>query len=87
MSFSHDPSSRLTKPDVSNPESFEDVVELLIPELQRRGIYWDDYTVPGGTSRENLHSIPGQHLLPKEHPGAKVRWNVNNEAVSSQGNK
>lgn len=69
----------LTNPDVSNPESFEDVVELLIPELQRRGIYWEDYPVPGGTARENLHSKPGQKLLPVEHPGAKVRWNAPKE--------
>ncbi|KAN0104898.1 bacterial luciferase-like protein [Hyaloscypha variabilis] len=34
---------------VSNPESYEDLVELLIPVLMERGIMWKDYTVPGGT--------------------------------------
>lgn len=70
--------------DVSNPESFEDIVELLIPELQRRGIYWADYAVPGGTARENLHCNPGQKLLPKEHPGSKVRWDVVKEPELKQ---
>ena len=61
---------------VSNPGSFEDVVELLVPELQRRGIYWSDYAAPGGTARENISSKPGEPLLAKAHPGAKVRWNA-----------
>jgi hypothetical protein len=65
--------------DVESPGSFEDVVELLVPELQKRGIYWDDYPVPGGTARENLHNTPGQPLLPLSHPGAKFRWNAPKE--------
>lgn len=64
------------KPNISNPESFEDVVNLLVPELQKRGIYWSDYPVPGGTLRENVHSTPGKSLLPATHPGAKVRWDA-----------
>ena len=63
-------------PDVSNPGSFEDVVELLIPELQKRGIYWDDYAAPNGTARENMHNSPGEKLLAPAHPGAKLRWNA-----------
>jgi hypothetical protein len=62
--------------DVSNPGSFEDVVELLIPELQKRGIYWDDYPAPGGTARENLQSAPGKPYLPLNHPSAKLRWSA-----------
>jgi hypothetical protein len=61
---------------LSNPGSWEDVVELLIPELQKRGIYWNDYAVPGGTFRENMQLKPGQALLPDDHPGAKLRWNA-----------
>ncbi|KAH8655501.1 xenobiotic compound monooxygenase, DszA family [Xylariales sp. PMI_506] len=57
-----------------NPETVEDYVELLIPELQRRGVYQTEYPAPGGTLRENLHNRPGQPLLDPEHPGAKVRW-------------
>jgi hypothetical protein len=58
------------------------VVELLVPELQKRGIYWDDYAVPGGTFRENMQVKPRQPLLPDDHPGAKVRWNTKPTAIS-----
>ena len=34
------------------PGTFEDFVRLVVPELQRRGLYWTDYT--GSTLRENL---------------------------------
>lgn len=30
------------------PGSFNDVIELLLPELKRRGLFWDDYEVDGG---------------------------------------
>jgi len=56
------------------------VVELLIPELQKRGIYWNDYPAPGGTLRENVHSAPRRSFLPATHPGAKVRWNAPKES-------
>lgn len=60
--------------DVSNPGSYEDVVELLVPELQKRGLMWDDYLVPGGTFRENLQNTPGQPHLGKDHPGYQYKW-------------
>lgn len=60
--------------DHCNPETVEDYVELLIPELQRRGVYQTEYPAPGGTLRENLHNSPGQPLLNPDHPGAQVRW-------------
>jgi len=28
---------------------------------------WKDYTVPGGTFRENLHNRPGKPHLPEAH--------------------
>src|ERR1022692_1135236 len=62
--------------DVSNPDSYETAVELLVPVLQRRGLMWDDYAVPGGTFRENLYGIPGQTSLPEHHPGSKFKWNA-----------
>jgi hypothetical protein len=64
---------------MSNPGSWEDVVELLVPELQKRGIYWTDYAVPGGTFRENMQGKPGHPLLPDDHPGAKLRWDKKKE--------
>lgn len=69
-------STKLTAIDVSNPESYEDLVELLIPVLQERGIMWNDYAVPGGTFRENLRRELGAKTLPKNHPGAQFRYDV-----------
>ena len=60
-------------PDCELPETFENVVNLLIPELQRRGVYWLDYPVPGGTFRENLTVKPGHSRLPDDHPAAVYR--------------
>lgn len=62
--------------DISNPESYEDLVELLVPVLQKRGLMWEDYTVPGGTYRENLLNTPGHPGVPDGHPAAKFRYNV-----------
>jgi hypothetical protein len=56
------------------PGTFTDVIELLIPELQRRGIFWDDYVVPGGTYRENLTETEGQREPFEDHPAAAMIW-------------
>jgi hypothetical protein len=61
---------------VSNPDSYESLVELLIPELQKRGRMWTDYAVPGGTFRENLYGLEGQPYLPEHHPGHQFKWHV-----------
>jgi hypothetical protein len=46
-----------------------DVVELIVPELQRRGRYRRDYS--GGTLREQL--LGAGPRLPDSHPGRQVR--------------
>lgn len=56
---------------VSNPGSFEDVVDLLVPELQKRGLMWDDYDFPSGTFRENLL---GQRTLRDDHYGSRFKY-------------
>ena len=56
------------------PGTFTDVIELLIPELQRRGIFWSDYAVPGGTYRENLTETKGQCEPRPDHPAAAMIW-------------
>jgi hypothetical protein len=56
------------------PGTFTDVAELLIPELQRRGIFWNDYAVPGGTYRENLTETKGQTEPRRDHPAAAMIW-------------
>ena len=52
------------------PESFEDFVALVIPELQRRGIYKRDYRP--GTLREKLFGA-GRARLVSSHPAARYR--------------
>jgi FMN-dependent oxidoreductase (nitrilotriacetate monooxygenase family) len=50
-------------------ESFRDFVDLVVPELQRRGVYKKEYRP--GTLREKLFGR-GAHL-PEEHQGASFR--------------
>jgi alkanesulfonate monooxygenase len=52
------------------PESFEDFVELVVPELQRRGAYKRDYQP--GTLREKLFGT-GRSRLPPPHPATRYR--------------
>jgi alkanesulfonate monooxygenase SsuD/methylene tetrahydromethanopterin reductase-like flavin-dependent oxidoreductase (luciferase family) len=51
------------------PETFVDIVDLLVPELQRRGRYKTAYAK--GTLREKLFGRP---RLGREHPAAAHRW-------------
>jgi len=51
-------------------ESFSDFVDLVVPELQRRGIYKKDYSP--GTLREKHFGV-GHARLPPNHPGALAR--------------
>ncbi|KAF2272414.1 putative xenobiotic compound monooxygenase, DszA family [Westerdykella ornata] len=56
------------------PGTFVDVAELLIPELRRRGLFWDDYKVPGGTYRENFYGQKGQSRVLDRHIASKYTW-------------
>ncbi len=56
---------------VTNPGSWEDVVDLLVPVLQERGLMWKDYAVPGGTFRENLL---GCKTLRDDHYGSRFKY-------------
>ncbi len=66
---------------VVQPDSWVDIVELLVPELQRRGLYWDDYEVPGGTLRENVYGA-GQSKLQGDHFGSTYKYDNWKEADS-----
>jgi hypothetical protein len=59
---------------VTTPGSHEDVVDLLVPELQRRGLMWEDYEVEGGTLRENLYSTKGMNELREDHYGHMFKY-------------
>jgi long-chain alkane monooxygenase len=52
------------------PETFTDIADLVVPELQRRGVYKLDYAA--GTLREKLFGS-GHARLSSNHPGAQVR--------------
>jgi alkanesulfonate monooxygenase len=60
------------------PETFADIADLLVPELQRRGRYKRDYA--GGTLREKLF---GEGARPKRsHPA--FRYNLSAVASAAE---
>jgi len=52
------------------PAGLHDVVELLIPELRRRGLFRQDYE--GSTLREHLGLRRPLHRVPQSQPAAKI---------------
>jgi long-chain alkane monooxygenase len=52
------------------PGGYKDFADLVVPELQRRGVYKTDYAP--GTLREKTFG-PGQARLPASHPAARFR--------------
>ncbi|KAH8703157.1 putative xenobiotic compound monooxygenase, DszA family [Talaromyces proteolyticus] len=63
------------------PGSFVDIIELLLPELRKRGLFWNDYAVQGGTYRENFFGKQGQSGPRDDHPAAKYRWKAGVDAA------
>ena len=59
-------------------ETFSDFVDLVVPELQRRGVYKTEYRP--GTLREKLLGQGAR--LPEEHPGASYRISLEQVAVA-----
>ena len=71
---------------VTTPGSFEDVVDLLVPELRRRGIYGEipeDEREEEWTAREKVYG-KGQRGLRDDHTGARYRYDVYEETVSKE---
>jgi hypothetical protein len=62
------------------PQSFKDIIELLLPELKKRGLFWEDYAVPGGTYRENFYEKEGQKGPLDEHVASSYRWKAGVDA-------
>jgi hypothetical protein len=62
------------------PQSFHDVIELLLPELRSRGMFWDEYAVPSGTYRENFYATKGQKGPLDEHIASTYRWKAGVDA-------
>lgn len=73
---------------VTTPGSFEDVVDLLVPELRRRGIYAEipkEQQNEEWTAREKAYG-KGQKGLRDDHEGSKYRYDVYAETVRREGN-
>tara|TARA_R110002003_G_scaffold219_6_gene16499 strand:+ start:6901 stop:7878 length:978 start_codon:yes stop_codon:yes gene_type:complete len=73
---------------VTTPGSFEDVVELLVPELRRRGIYSEIPEREGNeewTAREKVYG-KGQKGLRDDHTGARYRYDVYEETERDERN-
>jgi long-chain alkane monooxygenase len=67
------------------PDTARDVIELVIPELRRRGRYRESYDDDDGTTlRERLFG-PGQARLKPTHPGAGHRHFVVRDKAGSPG--
>ncbi|KIY02120.1 uncharacterized protein Z520_02258 [Fonsecaea multimorphosa CBS 102226] len=56
---------------IANPGTFEDIIEYLLPELRRRGLFRSGVDKEGATARE---VFLGTRRLPDDHPGSKYKW-------------
>ncbi|KAJ4393891.1 hypothetical protein N0V93_003107 [Gnomoniopsis smithogilvyi] len=56
------------------PGSFKDIIDLLLPELKARDMFWEGYQVEGGTYRENFYGLQGQKTPLDEHVASKYHW-------------
>jgi hypothetical protein len=64
---------------VTTPGSFEDVVELLVPELRRRGVYpQEGERADGLTAREKVYG-KGQREPRADHTASRYRYEVYEE--------
>lgn len=61
---------------ITNPGSFEDIVQFVIPELRRRGRLEAKVEKEGATARE---VFLGQSHLLSDHPGHQFKWKAAGE--------
>lgn len=64
------------------PGTFEDFIEFVVPELQRRGRYWNDYD-EATTVRERMYGV-GQPRVREDHPAAKYRRRLQERAIERE---
>ena len=62
---------------MTTPGTFEDVVDLLVPELRKRGIYPQEFQ-EGLTAREKVYGA-GQAHLRDDHLGSTYKYDVYKE--------
>jgi FMN-dependent oxidoreductase (nitrilotriacetate monooxygenase family) len=65
--------------NVTIPGTFDDIIEFVLPELTKRGLFHEDYEVPGGTVREAYTATAGRKTLSESHPGSKYFWRAGEE--------
>lgn len=70
---------------VTTPGTFEEVVDLLIPELRRRGLY-PEASEEQLTAREKIFG-KGQKGLRDDHTGSRYKYDVYQEDVESPESK
>ena len=58
---------------VTNPGSFEDMAQFLLPELERRGLFSRRVDKEGATARERF--LGQSHVL-EDHPAYQCKWHV-----------
>lgn len=58
---------------VVSPGSFEDIIEWVLPELRRRGLFRQESGQTHVTARQ---TFLGQSALLDDHPGRKYRWDA-----------
>ncbi|CAL5869636.1 uncharacterized protein PFLUO_LOCUS3866 [Penicillium psychrofluorescens] len=63
---------------VSNPGTFEDLIDLVLPELRKRGLYPEQSTSEPLTAREKVYG-KGQKGLRDDHPGSQYKYDVYQE--------
>ena len=63
-------------------ENFEDIVDLLIPELQKRGLAQKEYAVEGGSFREQFYGTKGHKFVPEDHYAYGLRWQKGEKKAS-----
>jgi hypothetical protein len=63
--------------NITIPGSFEDIIEFVLPELQRRGLFRNSVEKESVTTRE---VFLGSQWLLEDHPGRKFRWATGEEA-------
>jgi alkanesulfonate monooxygenase SsuD/methylene tetrahydromethanopterin reductase-like flavin-dependent oxidoreductase (luciferase family) len=63
---------------VSNPGTFEDLIDLVLPELRKRGLYPEQSASEPLTAREKVYG-KGQKGLRDDHPGSRYKYDVYQE--------
>jgi hypothetical protein len=68
---------------ITNPGSFEDIIQFVIPELQKRGLFREKVEKERVTARE---AYLGSQWLLEDHPGRKFQWYAGEEAPKDAEN-